>query len=134
MDDRKYFFEDVCIPRNEFIKEHIKLLQLLRQGDRTQLLAEAKDQEAELQQLTGGGGETKDEAINMSNRDWNMLTNVQQRELNAIAKQARAARIALLAARVLGKAKKRHGELGDVADSSYGMPPPKAAVPKGPKR
>jgi hypothetical protein len=54
MEDRKHFFEDVCIPRNEFIKEHIHLLHLLRHGDRTQLLAEAKSQEAELKGKTGG--------------------------------------------------------------------------------
>ena len=54
MDDRKHFFEDVCIPRNEFIKEHVKLLHLLRRGNRTQLLAEAKDQEGELKSKTGG--------------------------------------------------------------------------------
>jgi len=54
MEDRKHFFEDVCIPRNEFIKEHVHLLNLLRHGDRTQLLAEAKSQEAELKGKTGG--------------------------------------------------------------------------------
>lgn len=56
MEDRKHFFEDVCIPRNEFIKEHIKLLQLLRHGNRSQLLAEAKSQEAELKGKTGMTG------------------------------------------------------------------------------
>lgn len=54
MEDRKHFFEDVCIPRNEFIKEHVHLLHLLRHGDRTQLLVEAKSQEAELKGKTGG--------------------------------------------------------------------------------
>jgi len=54
MEDRKHYWEDVCIPRNEFIKEHIHLLHLLRHGDRTQLLAEAKSQEAELKGKTGG--------------------------------------------------------------------------------
>jgi len=56
MEDRKHYWEDVCIPRNEFIKEHVKLLKLLRHGDRTQLLAEAKDQEAELKRETRKGG------------------------------------------------------------------------------
>lgn len=54
MEDRKHFFEDICIPCNEFIKEHVHLLNLLRHGDRTQLLAEAKSQEAELKGKTGG--------------------------------------------------------------------------------
>lgn len=54
MEDRKHFFEDVCIPRNEFIKEHVHLLKLLQHGNRTQLLAEAKSQEAELKGKTGG--------------------------------------------------------------------------------
>jgi hypothetical protein len=54
MEDRKHFFEDICIPRNEFIKEHVHLLNLLRHGNRPQLLAEAKSQEAELKGKTGG--------------------------------------------------------------------------------
>lgn len=54
MEDRQHFFEDVCIPRNEFIKEHVHLLKLLQHGNRTQLLAEAKSQEAELKGKTGG--------------------------------------------------------------------------------
>lgn len=56
MEDRKHYWEDVCIPRNEFIKEHVHLLKLLKHGDRTQLLAEAKSQEAELQRETMKGG------------------------------------------------------------------------------
>jgi hypothetical protein len=56
MEDRKHFFEDVCIPRNEFIKEHVHLLKLLRHGNRAQLLAEANSQEAELRNETGMTG------------------------------------------------------------------------------
>jgi len=59
MEDRKHFFEDVCIPRNEFIKEHIHLLHLLRHGNRAELLAEAKTQEAELKGETGMTGGVK---------------------------------------------------------------------------
>ena len=51
MEDRKNFFEDVCIPRNEFIKEHIHLLKILQHGNREQLLAEAKSQGGELQRI-----------------------------------------------------------------------------------
>jgi len=58
MEDRLLFFEDVCIPRNEFIKEHVHLLKLLRHGDRAQLLAEAKSQEAELKGTSGGSRAT----------------------------------------------------------------------------
>lgn len=54
MEDRKHFFEDICIPRNEFIKEHVHLLKLLKHGNRAQLLEEAKSQEAELKGKTGG--------------------------------------------------------------------------------
>jgi len=54
MEDRKHFFEDICIPRNEFIKEHVHLLKLLKHGNRAQLLDEAKSQEAELKGKTGG--------------------------------------------------------------------------------
>ena len=54
MEDRKHFYEDICIPRNEFIKEHVQLLKLLRHGSRAQLLEEAKSQEAELKGKTGG--------------------------------------------------------------------------------
>jgi len=56
MEDRKHYWEDVCIPRNEFIKEHVHLLKLLKHGNRAQLLAEAKSQEAELQRETKKGG------------------------------------------------------------------------------
>ncbi len=56
MEDRKHYWEDVCIPRNEFIKEHVHLLKLLKHGSRAQLLAEAKSQEAELQRETRKGG------------------------------------------------------------------------------
>jgi len=56
MEDRKHYWEDVCIPRNEFIKEHVNLLKLLKHGNRAQLLAEAKSQEAELQRETMKGG------------------------------------------------------------------------------
>lgn len=64
MEDRQSFFEDVCIPRNEFIKEHVHLIKLLNDGNRKQLLEEAKSQggelqrildEAESQGLRGGG-------------------------------------------------------------------------------
>lgn len=64
MEDRKHYWEDVCIPRNEFIKEHVHLIKLLNDGNRAQLLEEAKSQggelqrildEAESQGLRGGG-------------------------------------------------------------------------------
>jgi hypothetical protein len=51
-----HYWEDVCIPRNEFIREHVKLLKLLKHGNRAQLLAEAKSQEAELKGKTGMEG------------------------------------------------------------------------------
>ena len=37
MEDRKHYWEDVCIPRNEFIKEHVHLLKLLKHGNRAEL-------------------------------------------------------------------------------------------------
>lgn len=54
MEDRKHYWEDICIPRNEFIKEHVHLLKLLKHGNRAQLLEEAKSQGAELKGKTGG--------------------------------------------------------------------------------
>jgi hypothetical protein len=112
MEDRKHYWEDICIPRNEFIKEHVHLLKLLKHGNRTQLLAEAKDQGAELQRETGGGGVPKHHRIKMNDDDWRKLSSNQQRAANeaALALMAAAAR-----RKVLAIAAQRHVDLGEAA-------------------
>jgi len=112
MEDRKHYWEDVCIPRNEFIKEHVHLLKLLKHGNRAQLLTEAKSQEAELQMQTGGGGVPKHHRIKMNDVDWRKLSSNQQRAANeaALALMAAAAR-----RKVLAIAAQRHVDLGEAA-------------------
>ena len=53
MDRTAYFGEfpmvgGVVIPKSEFIKEHVNLLQILKSGTRSQRKKEAADQSAEL--------------------------------------------------------------------------------------
>jgi len=42
--------EIYSMPLNDFIKEHKKLIGILREGSREELLAEAKEQESELEE------------------------------------------------------------------------------------
>lgn len=111
MEDRKHFFEDVCIPRNEFIKEHVHLLNLLRHGDRTQLLAEAKSQEAELKGKTGGVI-TLVKPTNVSAMAWKKMTPSQK---EAAIAAALAARAAAAKKKVEAAAAERHKTLGEAA-------------------
>ena len=46
---------DILIPRKKFIEEHNHLISLLRESDKPRLLAEARDQSKELNQVLSGG-------------------------------------------------------------------------------
>lgn len=46
---------DILIPRKKFIEEHNHLISLLRESDKPRLLAEARDQSKELNQVLRGG-------------------------------------------------------------------------------
>ena len=47
--------EDIMMPRADFIKEHKRLIGVLRRGKPAELKSEAADQAAELQQQLSGG-------------------------------------------------------------------------------
>ena len=111
MEDRKHFFEDVCIPRNEFIKEHVHLLNLLRHGDRTQLLAEAKSQEAELKGKTGGV-KSLVKPKGLSELAWKKMT---PNEKGVAIQEALATLAASARKKVAAIAAQRHVDLGEVA-------------------
>jgi hypothetical protein len=60
--DRQVYFDElvdsvrggVMIPKPEFVKEHLKLLDILRSGSRSERLTEAKDQAKELFKVLKG--------------------------------------------------------------------------------
>lgn len=66
----------ITLPKSEFIKEHKKLVGILRKGTRKQQLAEAKDQSTELKKVTGGALEGEGWAEDLQN-----LTNDYDREM-----------------------------------------------------
>lgn len=111
MEDRKHYWEDVCIPRNEFIKEHVHLLKLLKHGNRAQLLAEAQSQGAELQRETGGGP-TLVKPNKLTVMEWKKMTPSQK---EAAIQSALATRAAPAHKKVMKKAEERHKELGEAA-------------------
>lgn len=47
--------DDITIPKDDFIKEHEKLLKILKKGKKSELTAEAKDQKKELSKVLKGG-------------------------------------------------------------------------------
>lgn len=51
---------NVQIPRREFVEEHRRLLGRLKQGSRSELLKEAKSQEAEMSELRRAKGGAKE--------------------------------------------------------------------------
>ena len=46
--------DEVSMGRNEFIKEHRKLIKILKKGDKHELLMEAVEQEKELNEYLNG--------------------------------------------------------------------------------